>query len=187
MENTPFRYKILIIGDSSVGKTSIIKKYINERVPLQELETIGIDFMSKTTLIDNQEVKFLIWDTAGQEKFRALTRAYYRGAQGVFIVFDLTDIRSKNSVPAWIKDLENNTDENVPKILVGNKLDKFSGSLVEMEEFAKELDLPFIAVSAKAVINIDNLFYRMGKILLKKEKVYKNNKFNLTGRRRNCC
>ncbi|RVD92650.1 ras-related Rab-1A [Tubulinosema ratisbonensis] len=187
MDNPPFRYKILIIGDSSVGKTSIIKKYINERVPLQELETIGIDFMSKSTTIDNQQIKFLIWDTAGQEKFRALTRAYYRGAQGVFIVFDLTDIKSKNSVPAWIKDIENNTTENIPIILVGNKLDKFNGSLVEMEEYAKELELPFIAVSAKAVINIENLFNKMGSILLKKEKSFKKKGFNLTRRRNNCC
>ncbi|KCZ74759.1 hypothetical protein H311_04273, partial [Anncaliia algerae PRA109] len=120
-------------------------------------------------------------------RFKALTRAYYRGAQGVFIVFDLTDVGSRNSVPAWIKDVESHVEENIPRMLVGNKLDRFTGSLVEMEEFAKEMETPFIAVSAKAVINIDNMFKRMGQMLLKKEKKHEKKRNFLLRRSGGCC
>ena len=156
----PVEYKIILVGDSGVGKTSILKKFINNEFNEDIKCTINIDFFSKSIKIDkNLYTNLKIYDTAGQEKYRALIKKYYQGTDGIILVFDLTNENSFNKLKSWINEVSDNT-EKAQIILVGNKADLIERKIDEetAENFAKQRDIKYIETSAKEGTNILLLF-----------------------------
>lgn len=189
------RFKVLIVGETNVGKTSIVSRFIKGEVSESMNNTIGIDFVSTTIDVNDTSVRMQIWDTAGQERYRSITKAYYRGAQGVFIVFDLSNKKSFTTINKWIQSLDAETDMQTPKLLIGNKSDILDESeLLEAQNLysakSKELGMPFIAVSAFSGLNIEKMFLEMGRMLLKLQKNKSKHEEMLSfkeGRKRACC
>ncbi|KAI5395385.1 Ras- protein RABE1a, variant 2 [Lathyrus oleraceus] len=115
--------KLLLIGDSGVGKSCLLLRFSDGSFTTSFITTIGIDFKIRTIELDGKRIKLQIWDTAGQERFRTITTAYYRGAMGILLVYDVTDESSFNNIKNWIRNIEQHASDNVNKILVGNKAD----------------------------------------------------------------
>ena len=169
-----YLFKVLLLGDSDVGKSSLILRYTEETFNSKLVNSIGVDFKMKKKEIDGKVIKVQIWDTAGHERFRAITYSYYRGANAIIIVFDLSDKKSFISITEWLKQIEKHAKENVFKFLVGNKSDLVEERKVtfkEAKDYADEHDLPYIETSAKEGININELFESSIKTFLA------NNKF----------
>jgi len=142
--------KLLMIGDSGVGKTCLLLRYANDSFSPTFITTIGIDFKIKNVSIDGKRVKLQIWDTAGQERFRTITTSYFRGAQGIILVYDVTDRRSFESIRNWVSQIQQHADVHVNKILVGNKCDMLDEKVVSTEEgqrLAKEFGKKFYIMS----------------------------------------
>lgn len=153
--------KLLMIGDSGVGKTCLLLRYANDSFSPTFITTIGIDFKIKNIDIDGKRVKLQIWDTAGQERFRTITTSYFRGAQGIVLVYDVTDRRSFESIRNWISQIQQHADVHVNKILVGNKCDMVDEKVVSTEEgkkLAKEFGMEFWEASAKNDTNVEQSF-----------------------------
>jgi Ras-related protein Rab-8A len=153
--------KLLMIGDSGVGKTCLLLRYANDSFSPTFITTIGIDFKIKNVEVDGTRIKLQIWDTAGQERFRTITTSYFRGAQGILLVYDVTDRRSFESIRNWISQIQQHADVHVNKILVGNKCDMLDEKVVSTEEgqkLAAEFGIPFWECSAKTDINVDQSF-----------------------------
>ena len=156
-----YLFKVLLLGDSDVGKSSLILRYTEETFNSKLVNSIGVDFKMKKEEIDEKVIKVQIWDTAGHEKFRAITYSYYRGANAIIIVFDLSDKKSFISITEWLKQIEKHAKENVFKFLVGNKSDLVEERKVtfkEAKDYADKHNLPYIETSAKEGININELF-----------------------------
>ena len=154
-------YKILLVGDSGVGKTNIMLRYLNKEFNINTKATVGVEFGSKNIIIDKKVIKGQIWDTAGQERYRSITSSYYKGAHGAFVVYDITLKESFEAVDRWINDLRNNTDERLEIILIGNKSDleeKRQVTKEEGEEKAKEKEVAFMETSALNCNNIEKAF-----------------------------
>ncbi len=152
--------RLLTLGDSHVGKSSILMQYTQNEFNIEYLPTIGIDFRLKTLIHNGQTLKLQIWDTAGQERFRTITHNYYRGAQGILLVYDVTNRESFNNIRKWINDIESYADPQVKIILIGNKSDHKHRSVSQEEgqELAQDLSIPFIEVSSQSGNNIDQAF-----------------------------
>ena len=127
-------FKIVIVGDSSVGKTNIMNKYLKNEFKEDSRATVGVEFGSKLFIIDKHKIKAQIWDTAGEERYRAITNAYYKGAKGAFIVYDITRKDSFDSVDKWISDIISACGKNLTIILIGNKND-----LEDQRQISKEM------------------------------------------------
>lgn len=158
--------KLLMIGDSGVGKTCLLLRYANDSFSPTFITTIGIDFKIKNVDIEGTRIKLQIWDTAGQERFRTITTSYFRGAQGILLVYDVTDRRSFESIRNWISQIQQHADVHVNKILVGNKCDMKDDKVVSTEEaqkLADEFKIPFAEVSAKNNICVDESFHSLAK------------------------
>jgi Ras-related protein Rab-8A len=158
--------KLLMIGDSGVGKTCLLLRYANDSFSPTFITTIGIDFKIKNIEIDNKRVKLQIWDTAGQERFRTITTSYFRGAQGIVLVYDVTDRRSFESIRNWISQIQQHADVHVNKILVGNKCDMLDEKVVSTEEgkkLAEEFNMQFWETSAKNGVNVEQCFHSIAK------------------------
>ncbi|XP_020083631.1 ras-related protein RABC2a-like isoform X2 [Ananas comosus] len=157
-----YSFKILLIGDSGVGKSSLLVTFISNQ--LEDLSpTIGVDFKVKFLTIGGKKLKLTIWDTAGQERFRTVTSSYYRGAQGILLVYDVTRRETfTNLADVWAKEVElYSTNRDCIKILIGNKVDKESERMVTREEgvsFAKESGCLFLECSAKTQENVEKCF-----------------------------
>ncbi|XP_030069800.1 ras-related protein Rab-10 isoform X1 [Microcaecilia unicolor] len=152
--------KLVMAGDSSVGKTSILRRYVDDPDP-SFIATIGIDFKIKTVTIDETMLKLQIWDTAGQERFHTLSVSYFRGAQGFVLVYDITNSDSFKNIEYWMKDILKREGEDVEIVLLGNKCDKEDARIVSKEKGEKlawEYGIPFFETSAKTNINIDQAF-----------------------------
>jgi len=157
-------FKILLIGDSGVGKSCLLLRFADDSWTETHISTIGVDFKIKTLDIDSKTVKLQIWDTAGQERFRTITSSYYRGAQGIILVYDCTDRESFNNVKQWMGEIDRYACENVNKLLVGNKCDLVAEKTVDVntaKEFADSYDIPFIETSAKTAHNVEKCFVQM--------------------------
>ena len=168
-----YLFKVLLLGDSDVGKSSLILRYTEETFNSKLVNSIGVDFKMKKKEIDGKVIKVQIWDTAGHERFRAITYSYYRGANAIIIVFDLSDKKSFISITEWLKQIEKHAKENVFKFLVGNKSDLVEERKVtfkEAKDYADEHDLPYIETSAKEGININELFESSIKAFLSNNK-----------------
>jgi len=155
MEEDPIltNLKILIIGESGVGKSSLLLRFTDDQFDPEQEATIGVDFKVKVMDIQGNKVKLAIWDTAGQERFRTLTPSYYRGAQGAILVYDISSPESFHKVEDWLNELETySTNHHLKKILVANKVDKEEERRVSKEEglkCARKYQMMFIEASAK--------------------------------------
>ena len=160
--------KLLLLGDSSVGKTSIIIKYISNKFMDTNIATLGVDYMDKTVDYNNLKVFLQIWDTSGEEKFRSITRNFYRNADGLLVVFDLTCKESFNHVKNWLNEAKEHKND-IKTILVGNKLDLEDEREVNKEtalKFAEKNNLKYLETSAKNGKNINNSFKEMISLIL---------------------
>ena len=157
-----FMYKILLLGDSSVGKTCILTRYSENTFQEDHLATIGLDFKQKNVNLENgKSVKVQIWDTAGQDRFKSITKNYYKGAHGIMLIYDVTTRKSFDNVRNWIDTIKEEVSDKVNIILVGNKIDNNDNRQVtteEGQEIANEYKLPFYETSAKTGDNIDKAF-----------------------------
>ena len=166
-------FKIILVGDTSVGKTNIISKYLKNLFQEDFSATIGVEFSHKQFLIDNHKIKAQIWDTAGQERYRSITSAYYKGAKGCLIVYDITRKATFESVDRWLADVKGSSDNKLSIILLGNKCDNESERKVskeEGEEKAKYHNVAFLETSALNGTNIEKAFQELI------NDVYHNNK-----------
>ncbi|KAI5845631.1 ras family-domain-containing protein [Morchella snyderi] len=162
--NYDFLIKLLLIGDSGVGKSCCLLRFSEDSFTPSFITTIGIDFKIRTIELDGKRVKLQIWDTAGQERFRTITTAYYRGAMGILLVYDVTDERSFDNIRTWFSNVEQHATEGVNKILIGNKCDWEEKRVVSTErgqQLADELGIPFMEVSAKSNINVEKAFFEL--------------------------
>ena len=154
-------FKIIIVGDLSSGKTNIVTQYISHKFVQDSQPTIGVEMFNKDFQINEDKVSAQIWDTAGQEKYNALTSSYYKGAKGALVVYDITQESTFFKVEQFAKDLREKSDKNVYMILVGNKIDLEENRKVSKEEgkiLADKLKMGFFEVSAKNGTGIEDLF-----------------------------
>ncbi|EMD34308.1 hypothetical protein CERSUDRAFT_117186 [Gelatoporia subvermispora B] len=161
-----YLFKLLLIGDSGVGKSCLLLRFAEDAFTDSYLSTIGVDFKIRTIELEGKMVKLQIWDTAGQERFRTIAAAYYRGAHGIVVVYDVTDNDSFANVKGWLQEIDRYASEGVKKLLLGNKSDLVERKVVDYntaKEFADELQIPFIETSAKNSTNVEEAFVTMSK------------------------
>eukprot|EP00455_Lapot_gusevi_P057721 TRINITY_DN990_c0_g1_i2.p1 TRINITY_DN990_c0_g1~~TRINITY_DN990_c0_g1_i2.p1 ORF type:complete len:228 (+),score=71.07 TRINITY_DN990_c0_g1_i2:66-686(+) len=159
-----YLFKLLLIGDSGVGKSCLLLRFADDTYTESFISTIGVDFKIRTIELDGKIIKLQIWDTAGQERFRTITSSYYRGAHGIIIVYDVTDQDSFDNVKQWLHEIDRYASESVQKLLVGNKCDLVTKKVVEFEsakQFADSLGVPFLETSAKNAQNVEQAFMTM--------------------------
>ncbi|VDO43806.1 unnamed protein product [Haemonchus placei] len=170
-QNFDYMFKLLIIGNSSVGKTSFLFRYCDDSFTSAFVSTVGIDFKVKTVFRGDKRVKLQIWDTAGQERYRTITTAYYRGAMGFILMYDITNEESFNSVQDWCTQIKTYSWENAQVVLVGNKCDMDAERVVSIErgrQLADQLSLEFFETSAKENINVKAVFEKLVEIICDK-------------------
>jgi len=156
-----FLFKIVLIGESGVGKSNLLSRFTRNEFNLESKSTIGVEFATKSITTENKTIKAQIWDTAGQERYRAITSAYYRGAVGALLVYDIAKRTSYDNVSRWLKELRDHADANIVIMLVGNKKDLRHMRQVqtdEAKEFCKQHKLFFIETSALADSNVTTAF-----------------------------
>lgn len=161
-----YLFKILIIGDSNVGKSCILMRFSDDCFTESHISTIGVDFKIRTIVNTDtdKKSKLQIWDTAGQERFRTITSSYYRGSNGILVVFDTTIINSFNNIPMWLEEIASYTTKKIPIILIGNKSDIETHRTVSYEEakdFADSKGMMYIETSAKNGKNIEKTFFEL--------------------------
>ena len=162
MSKKEAKYKILILGDSKVGKSCFLTRYADNTYHEDYLSTIGMDYKIKNYELENGDIiKLYIWDTAGQDRFRSITSNYYKGADGIILIYDITKQETFNNVRNWITSIKEEAPAKVVLILVGNKVDDEKNRAVpksEGEKIADEYNLPFLECSAKSDINVTKTF-----------------------------
>ena len=166
-----FIMKLILVGDSGVGKTNILSKYLKNDFDPDSKATVGVEFGTKNIEIDNKRIKVQIWDTAGQERYKSITSTYYKGAKGAFIVYDITRKSTFDNIDKWIGDLKNNGDENMIVYLVGNKSDLNDMREVRKDEAMTKSEKFNIAFSETSALYGDNI-HKIFQDLM--EKVYIN-------------
>lgn len=200
--------KYLMIGDSDVGKTSLLHSFIEEKYEEKHFSTIGVDFKHKIIKNKDKIIKLQIWDTAGQERFRTLTKSYYKIAHGIILIYDVTNLESFENIKSWMDQIKNNSGDNVIKILVGNKIDMKDKRKIPYsvgEQFAKENNIKFFETSSKEYLNIQEIFFTLTddvmtkankfnidngnyeKIILQKSSTIRNESMNSNIKRESCC
>uniref|UniRef100_A0A1B6FI41 small monomeric GTPase n=1 Tax=Cuerna arida TaxID=1464854 RepID=A0A1B6FI41_9HEMI len=176
--------KILIIGESGVGKSSLLLRFIEDTFDPDQATTIGVDFKTTKLTIDGNTVKLAIWDTAGQERFRTLTPSYYRDAQGAILVYDVTDKHTFNKLETWLNELDTySTKSNIVKMLVGNKIDKSNNREVSRDEgmkFAKRHATLFIESSVKTRDGVQCAFEELVQKIIQTPGLWETNTSNRT-------
>ena len=175
MNNYSYLFKYVIVGDSSVGKSCLLLKFVDKRFRKDHDVTIGVEFGVKyIELKDKSIIKLQIWDTAGQEYFKSITRAYYRGSIGALLVYDISNRNTFNNIVNWIHEIQTYSHKNTHMILIGNKSDLQSRevSYEDGEKLALEFNMLFIETSALSSHNVDNSFIQLS------ENIYDNIKNN---------
>ncbi|GET86558.1 small GTP-binding protein Rab11, putative [Leishmania tarentolae] len=166
MEETNLSFKIVLIGDSGVGKSNLMTRYTTNEFNQETPSTIGVEFMTKSVKIQNRDAKIQIWDTAGQERFRAISRSIYHGAKGAMLVYDITNQTSFDSIPTWLQELRVFVPVTCCIFLIGNKCDLEHLRVVKKEvadRFARENGLSFLETSALERTNVDKAFEWLAK------------------------
>jgi len=159
--NYDYLFKVVLIGDSGVGKSNLLSRFTRNEFNLESKSTIGVEFATRSINVDGKTVKAQIWDTAGQERYRAITSAYYRGAVGALLVYDIAKHATYVNVTRWLKELRDHADSNIVIMLVGNKSDLKHLRAVPTEEakaFSTENGLSFIETSALDASNVESAF-----------------------------
>ena len=171
-EKESLKLKIVIIGDAGVGKTSMIQQFVNRKFDKRYEETIGVEFQVKTFKINDTITKIEIWDTAGSERFASITKNYYRGAQGVLIVYDVTNKSSFDKVESWYNEIKNCTNQDeIAILLIGNKCDLDDLRTISnnmLVNLGKNLGIGVMETSAKEFVNINEAFYLLIKEIYRK-------------------
>jgi len=171
MSHYAYLFKYIIIGDTGVGKSCLLLQFTDKRFqPVHDL-TIGVEFGARMVNIDNKQIKLQIWDTAGQESFRSITRSYYRGAAGALLVYDITRRETFNHLASWLEDARQHANPNMTIMLIGNKSDlthRRAVSTEEGEQFAKEHGLVFLETSARTAHNVEEAFINTAREIYKK-------------------
>jgi len=173
-EDYDILFKILLVGDSGVGKSCLLTRFADGRFQDSYVNTVGVDFKIRTIKLDGKTIKLQIWDTAGQERFRTITSSYYRGAHGICVVFDVTDSNTFKNVRMWFQEVDRYATTFCNKLLVGNKVD-MKNRAVEFETakaFSDNLKITYMETSAKNDENVEKLFFLMAKEI--KEKLVKD-------------
>lgn len=166
-----YLFKYIIIGDSGVGKSCLLLQFTDKRFEAGHDLTIGVEFGARMISIDDKPVKLQVWDTAGQESFRSITRSYYRGAAGALLVYDVTRRETFEHVATWLEDCKENSGMHMTILLIGNKADLADKRAVpeaEGRRFAEEHGLPFIETSAKTALNVEEAFLRTARAIYDK-------------------
>ncbi|XP_052178504.1 ras-related protein RABA1f [Diospyros lotus] len=156
-----YLFKLVLIGDSGVGKSNLLSRFARDEFSLESKSTIGVEFATRSIRVEDKIVKAQIWDTAGQERYRAITSAYYRGAVGALLVYDVTRHITFENVERWLKELRDHTDSNIVVMLVGNKADLRHLRAVSTEDakaFAEREKTFFMETSALESLNVENAF-----------------------------
>ncbi|KAJ7349394.1 ras family-domain-containing protein [Mycena albidolilacea] len=159
--NYDYLFKVVLIGDSGVGKSNLLSRFTRNEFNLESKSTIGVEFATRSIDVDGKTVKAQIWDTAGQERYRAITSAYYRGAVGALLVYDIAKHATYVNVTRWLKELRDHADSNIVIMLVGNKSDLKHLRAVPTDEakaFSTENGLSFIETSALDASNVEGAF-----------------------------
>ncbi|EFJ13202.1 rab family GTPase [Selaginella moellendorffii] len=154
-------FKVVLIGDSAVGKSQLLSRFARDEFTLESKSTIGVEFQTRTISVDGKTIKAQIWDTAGQERYRAVTSAYYRGAVGAMLVYDITRKQTFEHVARWLEELRNHADNNVVIMMVGNKSDLSNSRTMSVEEgreFSEKEGLYFMETSALDSTNVETAF-----------------------------
>lgn len=161
MANKPQIIRLLTLGDSGAGKSSLLLRYTQNEFNVEYMPTIGIDFRLKTVDVKGKTIKVQVWDTAGQERFRTITHNYYRGAHGIALVYDVTNMQSFENIRKWIQDVHTYAESSVNIVLIGNKCDLSDKKVVDPSRgkaLAQEYGIEFYETSAKADINVQEAF-----------------------------
>ncbi|XP_039180470.1 ras-related protein Rab-11B isoform X2 [Crotalus tigris] len=156
-----YLFKVVLIGDSGVGKSNLLSRFTRNEFNLESKSTIGVEFATRSIQVDGKTIKAQIWDTAGQERYRAITSAYYRGAVGALLVYDIAKHLTYENVERWLKELRDHADNNIVIMLVGNKSDLRHLRAVPTDEaraFAEKNNLSFIETSALDSTNVEEAF-----------------------------
>ncbi|URE16299.1 ras-related protein [Musa troglodytarum] len=156
-----YLFKMVLIGDSGVGKSNLLSRFTRNHFSLDSKSTIGVEFATRTLQVEGRTVKAQIWDTAGQERYRAITSAYYRGALGALLVYDVTKPKSFENANRWLKELRDHADPNIIVMLIGNKIDLKHLRAIALEDaqsFAEKEGISFLETSALEAINVEKAF-----------------------------
>lgn len=170
MSSRVCHFKLVLLGDTAVGKSCLVVRFVRDEFFEFQEPTIGAAFLTQTVSLDDATVKFEIWDTAGQERYRSLAPMYYRGAAAAIVVYDITNKESFNGAKSWVKELQRRGDPNVVIALAGNKADLQDKRKVESEEahqYAEENGILHMETSAKSATNVKNLFQEIARKLPK--------------------
>jgi len=170
MNNKIFQFKLVLLGESAVGKSSLVLRFVKGQFLDYQESTIGAAFLTQTVCLNDTTVKFEIWDTAGQERYHSLAPMYYRGAQAAIVVYDITSYDSFDRAKKWVKELQRQGNPNIVIALAGNKVDLAQKRTVEIEEsqaYAEENGILFMETSAKTAANVNELFVAIAKKLPK--------------------
>ena len=193
--NYEFLVKIIIIGDSGVGKTNFMFRFADNTFNSLHVSTVGLDYKSKIIILPSskKKVKIQIWDTAGQDRFRSITKNYYKGAHGIILIYDITNQKTFENVKNWINQIKEEVSNKVTIILVGNKIDDEDHRVVSTEQgekMANDFGLMFFECSAKSGVNIDSTFNELVKKTVEnysKVKMEGEKLKNKKGGKKGCC
>lgn len=164
-----YLFKILVIGDSGVGKSCILLRFVDNSFAEAYISTIGVDFRIRTVELDGKLIKLQIWDTAGQERFRTITSSYYHGAHGIIVVYDITDETSFDNVRQWLKEIDRYGSRKVVKLIIGNKSELNDNRQVSTEtasDFADACGIASMEISAKEDINVNDTFVTLSRKIM---------------------
>ena len=181
MEKEPynFLFKMILIGDSSVGKSNILLKYLKGEFNPNSRATVGVEFGTKNITLNGKRVKIQIWDTAGQERYKSITSAYYKGAKGALIVYDISRRATFDNIDKWITDLKTNGDQNIAIILIGNKSDLEDKREVSKDEGVQKSEECKIAFLETSALNGENVNKAFDELI---DQIYENNCTNDDGK-----